>query len=80
MVGYKFLRWKLQRKPNQFSENDKLIIEDNNPANFHLLSHTCVEYTKLEITKYTEMLWVESVRNEFQLEGQSTKPRETGEY
>ena len=71
---YKFLKWKLQIKPDHFSENDKLIIEDNILANFHLLSHTCGEYTKLQITKYTELLWAESVRNEFQLEGQCILP------
>ena len=72
---YKFLKWKLQISPAHFSEMDKQIIDQNNYANFHLLSQSCGEYTKPLIAQYTELLWEESMRNEFLLEGLSIFPR-----
>ena len=72
---YKFLKWKLQISPAHFSEMDKHTIDQNNYSNFHLLSKSCGEYTKPQISKYTELLWEESIRNEFLLEGLSIIPR-----
>ena len=72
---YKFLKWKLQISPAHFSEMDKHIIDQNNYSSFHLLSQSCGEYTKPQIAQYTELLWEESIRNEFLLEGLSIVPR-----
>ena len=69
---YKFLKWKMQQTPNKFLDSDRQIIEENRISSFHLLSPICAEYTKLEVNKYTEILWGDSLRNEFQLEGHST--------
>ena len=71
---YKFLNWKIQQTPNKFLDSDKQIIEENRISSFHLLSPNCAEYTKLEVNKYTEILWADSVRNEFQFDGHSTIP------
>lgn len=72
---YKFLKWKLQLKPEDFSAEDQQIIDQSDFSKFHLLSHTCGRYTKTQIRKYTELLWTSSVRNEFLCEGQRVIPR-----
>ena len=72
---YKFLNWKLLIKPGHFSATDVEIISQNDFSSFHLLSPCCGEYTKSQITKYTELLWEDSIKNEFLLEGFSVTPR-----
>ena len=72
---FKFLKWKIHIKPEEFSENDKIIICQNNFTKFHLLTPSSCKYTKPIITKYTEHLWEESVRNEFLAEGHSIVPK-----
>ena len=71
---FKFLKWKMQQSPSKFNDEDKQIILLNNYSEFHLLSKSCGEYTKQEITKYTELLWADYLRNQFQAEGHSTIP------
>ena len=71
---YKFLNWKIQFKPGDFSDNDKQIINQNHLSSFHLLSPSCGQYSKTLITNYTELLWEDSIRNEFLLEGESVYP------
>ena len=72
---YKFLKWKIQIKPADFTEMDLDIINQNNFASFHLLSKKSGEYTKTIMMQYTELIWEESLRNEFYLEGRNIIPK-----
>ena len=72
---FKFLKWKILIKPEDFSEDDINIISQNNFSSFHLLTPSSCSYTKTIITRYTELLWEDSLRNEFLLEGHSTIPK-----
>ena len=72
---YKFLRWKLQRRPEQVSQEDQTIIQQSDFTKFHLLSRSCGLYTKDLMKKYTELLWSASTENEFLNEGQSVIPK-----
>ena len=72
---FKFLKWKIQIKPGDFTTMDVDIINQNNFAKFNDLSQKCCNYTKTQITQYTELLWEESIRNEFQLEGRNIIPK-----
>ena len=51
------------------------IINQNNFASFHLLSKKSGEYTKTIMMQYTELIWEESLRNEFHLEGRNIIPK-----
>ena len=72
---YKFLRWKLQLRPEQFSQEDQTIIQQSDFTKFHLLSPSCGLYTKNLINRYTELLWAASIENEFLNDGQSVIPK-----
>ena len=72
---YKFLRWKLQGRPEQVSEEDQIIIQQSDFSKFHLLSRSCGLYTKDLMKKYTELLWSASTENEFLNEGHSVIPK-----
>lgn len=72
---FKFLRWKLQRRPEQVSQEDQIIIQQSDFTKFHLLSRSCGLYTKDLMKKYTELLWSASTENEFLNEGQSVIPK-----
>ena len=72
---YKYLLWKTNIKPEQFSEEDKKIVNSLDYMNFHQLTGSSCKYKKNEITKYTEVIWAESIRNEFLCEGHSIIPQ-----
>ena len=72
---YKFLLWKVQEKPEQFTKLDTEIINQVDLTKFHQLSRDSCKYTQDMMKKYTERLWAESLRNEFMLEGHSTIPK-----
>ena len=72
---YTFLRWKLQQRPQQFSQEDQVIIQQNDFSRFHLLSSSCGLYTKDIMKKYTEILWAASIGNEFLNDGQGVIPK-----
>lgn len=72
---YKYLLWKTNIKPEQFSEEDKKIVHSLEYMNFDQLTGSSCKYTKNEITKYTEVIWAESIRNEFLCEGHSIIPQ-----
>ena len=54
---YKYLLWKTNIKPEQFSEEDKKIVHSLEYMNFDQLTGSSCKYTKNEITKYTEVIW-----------------------
>ena len=68
---YKFLRWKIRLKPDLFTNEDQTIIQENDISKFHLLSTSSCKYSKDLMKKYTELMWEDSLRNEFLFEGHS---------
>ena len=72
---YKFLSWKARKKPEQFSEEDTVIINQKDMTKFHLLSRDSCKYTRDLMKKYTESLWNDSLRNEFLCDGHDTIPK-----
>ena len=72
---FKFLRWKLQIRPEHFTQEDEVIIQQSDHTRFHLLSSNCGHYTKELIKQYTELLWSASTGNEFLSEGHSVLPK-----
>ena len=72
---YKFLRWKLEHVPDDFTETEINIIEQSRYADFFDLSTKACSYTKRAITKYTELLWTRQVTNEFSMDGYHHAPK-----
>ena len=72
---YKFLKWKMQLKPDQFREEDMEIVNQNDITKYHLLSNSSCKYSKNLINKYTEKMWSDSLKNEFLNEGHSIVPQ-----
>ena len=72
---FRFLRWKLQMRPEHFTQEDEVIIQQSDHTKFHLLSSNCGHYTKELIKQYTELLWSASTGNEFLNEGHSVLPK-----
>ena len=72
---FKFLQWKLEFRAEHFTDEDKEIIHHRDQTKFCMLSDKCCSYTKSDIKKYTELLWLESVRNEYMSEGHSILPK-----
>ena len=66
---YKFLHWKSQQHPKDFSDEDIKVIRENDYSKYFGLSSKCCSYTKQTISKYTEMLWYKKLQNEFLSEG-----------
>lgn len=73
----KFLSWKARLYPNDFTEEDRIIVESQNLAMYFNLSSKACSYTKQAITKYTESLWFKSVKNEFAIQGNHHVPKPT---
>ena len=72
---YKFLRFKLTRHPNDFTEEDADIISNQDIRHYCDLSHKSCSYTKNCIRKYTEVIWQEKLRNQSLVEGEGHIPR-----
>ena len=72
---YRFLQWKHREQQWQFTEEDQEIINQRDFSQFHCLSKSACKYTKMLMKKYTEVLWSESLQNEFINEGHSTIPK-----
>ena len=70
----KFLRWKMTLHDDHFSDRDREIIQGSDISQFLTLSGKSCTYSKRDVTKYTELLWYESIRNEFMCEGHSVLP------
>ena len=66
---YKFLTWKRDRVPNDFTAADTQIIVQRNLQEYFYLSEKACRYTKELINKYTEQIWSTRVQNEFILDG-----------
>ena len=67
--SFRFLSWKSEMCPNQFTENDKTIIVNKSMHEYlHLTTKAC-SYTKNLISKYTEKIWYSSIKNELNMDG-----------
>ena len=72
---FKFLRWKIVEHPNDFTEREINILESQDLEQYFSLSTKACSYTKDNITKYTEKIWYQSVKNEFALLGHQYVPK-----
>ena len=71
---FKFLQWKVRLHEEHFTDNDKKKIQHRELSEFCTLSQKSCSYSKTDIKKYTELLWKESIRNEYMCEGHSILP------
>ena len=72
---FKFLQWKMRLHDEHFTDSDKEKIQHKELSEFCTLSQKSCCYSKTDIQKYTELLWMESIRNEFMCEGHSILPK-----
>ena len=73
---FNFLRWKSRKYPKHFNDTDGEIVGTQDHSRFFLLSSKSCSYTKEMINKYIEeVLWSDSLRLQFQLEGYQTAPK-----
>ena len=72
---YKFLAFKITTTPNDFTDDDIESITNKDYNQFFNLSPRACKYTKNNITKYTEKIWYEKLRNEGLLNGEHHIPR-----
>ena len=70
----KFLEWKILYYPEQFNETDSDIINTRKREEFFQLSDKSCSYNKSIMDKYTELLWSDAVRNEYQQKGEHFIP------
>ena len=66
---FKFLSWKFQCYPKDFTKNDDNIVQSKRHENFLNLSPKSCSYTKTMIQKYTEQIWEKKIANEYACEG-----------
>ena len=72
---FNFLKWKQMKLPEQFSQNDNIIINSNQLFKFGDLSQAACSYTKPLMKNYTELTWQAVTNSQYQLEGCSEVPR-----
>ena len=72
---FKFLKWKLEIYPNQFSELDKEIVISNNISNYCELLPKACSYTKTMFKKYVEKIWHEKLKNQAIVNGELSVPK-----
>ena len=73
--AFQFLKWKTTKNNDHFTDNDLSIIERRDTAQFCTLSDKSCTYSKSEIREYTELLWSNSIRNEYLGDGYSIIPK-----
>lgn len=71
---FKFLNWKREKIPTDFTGHDTEIVEQRNIKDYFSLSEKACMYTKELINKYTEQIWLNRVRNEYSAEGYQHVP------
>ena len=72
---FKFLSFKTDRVPDDFTEEDIVIISNKNYHQYFNLSPKACKYTKNNISKYTEKIWYEKLRNEGLMNGEHHTPK-----
>ena len=71
---FKFSQWKLENYTSDFTDQDKTITQQKLFEDYFKLSTKACSYTKSMITKYTEVIWGQRVKNEFTAEGYHHSP------
>ena len=71
---FKFLAWKMELEPDNFSESDRLVVLGRHYENFDTLSSSCCFYSKYHMNHYTENLWQSSLQNRLQQMGERRAP------
>ena len=69
---YKFLAYKITVAPQDFTEEDIGIINNKSFEQYFNLSPKSCKYTKNTISKYTEKVWYDKLRNEDLMNGTNT--------
>ena len=72
---FKFLTWKLAHYTNDFTEEDKNIITNKELHCFFNLSPKSCSYTKCCINNYTEIVWLNKLRNQGLMNGEPHVPK-----
>jgi len=74
-IVFKFLKWKTNEYPADFTNNDLEIISNNSYGRFFQLSAKACSYRKKMMDQYTEgVLWKSALKTQFQLEGYHNHP------
>ena len=72
---FKFLQWKMQTYPEQFTAEDQIIVSDRCYGSFLNLSQKSCTYNKSMMKRYTDKeLWYFTLRNKFLLDGYPSAP------
>ena len=71
---FQFLLWKSSLHPEDFTEEDLLIINNRDLEKFSCLSIKGCRYSKSEMKNYSEQLWQSSTNSQYQLEGFTEAP------
>ena len=71
---FDFLEWKLRVYPSHFNWEDQQIIHHREFHHFTKLSAKACSYTQAMTKTYTEILWLETMKIQFQMEGYPTPP------
>ena len=72
---FKFLAWKVETSPNDFTETDLEVVNENRVEDYFTLSMKACSYTKELMNKYTEKIWGISIKNELNMNGFQHIPR-----
>ena len=72
---YKFLAYKITVAPQDFTEEDIGIINNKSFEQYFNLSPKSCKYTMNTISKYTEKVWYDKLRNEDLMNGEHHTPR-----
>ena len=71
---FKYQKWMAEYQPNNFTEDEIEIIENQDYSKYLLLSPMACSYTKQSMDKYTEKLWSEKLQRDSQIEGRTHIP------
>ena len=71
---FEFLNWKVKFYPSHFTQEDHMIIFNNEFHQFPNLTSKACSYTQKMMKSYTELVWSSSMKNQFQIEGYSSPP------
>ena len=70
----KFLEWKTEKYPTNFTELDIEIVTNKDVSRFLELSPRACSYNKNSINRYTEKIWLSKIANQWLMEGEGHIP------
>ena len=71
---FEFLNWKVKLYPSHFTQDDHVIISNNEYHQFTNLTSKACSYTQKMMKSFTELVWSSSIKNQFQMEGYPSIP------